>query len=210
MTAVQLLTREQHCNLAGIDIEAFKSLQRRGLLPTADGTEEELGWKKLGYTPFEAMLLLIANSLADEQSLSRLRAAKIAALGYGPINWNWVSVRQTSAELVRGATPAAEFLYGEIGLSDGTSEIMCSTFARIARKFRSARFVTLVNVSRIAATMRIRASDLKIDLEEFWNCKYAKCPPALSIKTVKMPEVFFASANEQGEPPVGPRKGVPN
>jgi len=178
---MQFLSRDQHCVLAATEIEQFKSLQRRDQLPTWAAGDADTR----GYSPFESMLLIIANDLAEGPASSREAAATIASRGFGPIHQRWGEIDETSKSIVRGITPAVEILYGtlEIPINKtvgrrtaplGKTEpiIFCNTLAEIAANFPSPLRLVAVNVSRIAAEMRVRAEQQQIDLTEFWSYRF--------------------------------------
>lgn len=77
-----LIPRRHYLALAGVEAHQFKALQRRDQLPVTSSEDASEDDAK-GYTPFQAMLLSVAEHLVTSNSFSR-KAAKNIAEGY----WN--------------------------------------------------------------------------------------------------------------------------
>lgn len=184
-----VLTREQHCLLAGIEIDLFKNLRQRRLLPTIDYSTAYDG--KRGYTPSSTLMLLIALELFDECGLNREAAAKVALAG-SPIparypQSRWPAIALTSLQIARGETVSDPIMCGIIdtGVSMSAREkprdfALASvderqgifrfqgTMSELAQKGPLRRMV-IVNLSEIVARMRLAAHRGAIDLDQFWN-----------------------------------------
>jgi hypothetical protein len=170
-----MLTREQLCLLAGMELEAFKTLRKLGRIPTMADDQKDAR----GYTPFEAFMLVISDDLANGLTVSRTVACEIAMGAYKEIACNdarWQEICDTSADLVSGVSPNAEILFGRIDPLGGKSKIVCGTLAEISAAHPSPVRTILTNVSRCAAVMRQRAARHKIDLvdpvheeKSFWS-----------------------------------------
>src|ERR1700732_2624544 len=85
------LSREDHCALAGIDIEAFKSLQRLGRLPAIP---DQFRSEK-GYTALETMALAAADTMVQIHLLAREHAAAICSAA-GILTTRWNEIRESS------------------------------------------------------------------------------------------------------------------
>src|SRR5260370_6612101 len=70
-----ILSREQHCALAGLDVEAFKTLQRYSRVPDLGARFGQPN----GYHPFETFALMIAIEFRRQFFMSYEQAAGIAA-----------------------------------------------------------------------------------------------------------------------------------
>jgi hypothetical protein len=176
---IRMLSRDEHLKLSDTDLELFKSLQRRDQLPTmADEHKEAKGW-----SPTESMLLNIANQIAGGPASSRELARDIAASCFGPIYERYVEIAESSEQLAEGKTPKSEILAGAFTLPPNVKVpkaergrglaadliIFAGTFAEIAERYPSALQFVGVNVSRVAAGMRLRAQKFGIDLGDYWS-----------------------------------------
>lgn len=175
-----VLTREQHCLLAGIDIETFKSMKKRGQLPTIDYSKTPDGER--GHTPSSTLMLLIAIDLFYACGLSRESAACVAASGYAA-HRVWPAIARSSLMIVQGKHVKDPVLCGLVQTTTHKAEAVrqyalsprddcvstfCGTVGDLAKLAPIGRMVC-TNVSEIVARMRLVAERANIDLEEFWR-----------------------------------------
>jgi hypothetical protein len=174
-----VLTREQHCLLAGIDVETFKSMKKRGQLPTADYAKTPEGDR--GYTPTSTLMLLIAIDLFYACGLSRDSAAIIATAG-NYAHRNWPAIASSSLLIAQGKPVENPVMCGLVERTKHKAEAarqyalshnrhlsaFCGTVSDLARLAPIGRMVC-TNVSEIVARMRLAAERANIDLEQFWR-----------------------------------------
>jgi hypothetical protein len=175
---MRYLSRDEHCALAGIEIEAFKSLQRRQLLPGVPEAHKAYQ----GYTPLETLGLIIAEEFVTRHAMARERAANMVSGSYA-IWPHWPRVALTSKQLCDGATPKAQIVFGWMDLPKGASEEpepVCGTFAEIAKAYPSPIGFIGISVSRAAAVLRMRANRQHIDLEDLWAMKQRPTKPSIN------------------------------
>lgn len=160
-TRMTTLNREDFCRLAGLNEEALKTLQRRGQVPTVPGP------CAMGYTPFAALLQVIANEFA-EQGINRTRAAFLAGTGVAGLAERWTDIAESSETLFLGRQDPHVEMFLAIAEGGRGRSATCGTLAQVSRKFPSPVRLALANVSRAAALVRVRAARHKIDLNGFW------------------------------------------
>lgn len=183
-----LLTREQHCLLAGLDIETFKSLKKRGHVPKHDDFETSDG--RRGYLPEATLLLMMALEFHHSCGLSREVAAQVAWSCYivPPTHHRSIfpAIAKTSLRIAAGKPVNDPIMCGLIdrgvglearehdrkfalSLGDDNRVVRFQGVIQDLAKRAPIRRVLLVNISEIAARMRIVAELNAIDLEEYWR-----------------------------------------
>jgi hypothetical protein len=169
---MKFLSRTELLSLTGDSVDRFDTRVRSGRLPAPQ--PNVTGRKRGKYTRLEALVMMICNHLIDDKSVAQERAVQIASYAY-TISGRMSDIADTSADLESGLTPTFEIFFALVmqGNDDqswpAATVAVCGTFAEIARDFANPISIDLVNVSRIAAVMRMRATRSKIDLEEFWK-----------------------------------------
>lgn len=158
-----LLNRDDYCLLAGFDVETLKSLQRRGQVPTSPGPAADGR-----YTPFAALLQVIANEFAEDQGINRTRAAFLAGHGHCLAD-RWTDVAESSETLFLGRQDPHVEMFLAIAEGGRGRSATCGTLAQVSRKFPSPVRLALANVSRAAALVRMRAARHEINLNGFWE-----------------------------------------
>lgn len=183
-----VLTREQHCLIAGIEIDAFKNLRQRRLLPTTDYVTAFDG--KRGYLPKSTLLLMMALEFYHSCGLNREAASMVAVAGWTlPITYQgstWPPIRETSLRISRGEIVSEPIMCGIVDTGEGVSfsdsprdfALSLKDEERV-RRFQgtmkelaasaSVRRLILVNISEIVARMRLNAQRHAINLDGFWN-----------------------------------------
>jgi hypothetical protein len=155
-----------HCALAGIDVEAFKTLRRYRRLPVLS---DRLRGKN-GFTPTETLALAVFQVMTTQFHLAREQAAGICSQAT-ILAQRWAAIRDTSAKLRTGELPpGSDIMFGRVVLPGGSFKPVCGTSEAIALDNPAAIGIITFSVSRVAATIRSRALSLKIDLDEFWAC----------------------------------------
>lgn len=185
---MKILTREQHCLLAGLDVETFKSMKKRGQLPKFDEMETAEGQR--GHEPSATLLLMMALEFHHSCGLPRDLAARVAwscmvlpaYLDGSP----WRAVAKTSLRIAKGEVVDEPVMCGLIdrgvGLDarehDRKFALLLGDDNRVIRfhgvlkdliKRAPIRRLILVNLSEIVARMRIAADENEIDLRSFWE-----------------------------------------
>ncbi|MEI9403384.1 hypothetical protein [Mesorhizobium argentiipisi] len=165
---VKFLNRESFCALVGMEVNTFKSLRQRGQVPAVWGDDPEREAAR-GFTDTATFLMMLADELYENLAISRERSAEIAARAFMVFTDRWQEVCDGSAALVDGKKPSAEILYGVVDMAGAEPICVCGAFAQIAAEFVAPSNVVTVNITRLAAKLRRRASDLGIDIEDFWH-----------------------------------------
>jgi hypothetical protein len=171
------LGRSDFCRLAGLEIEQYNVLRRRDQLPPVPNLDQptELA-DNGGYSPGGALLLIIANELADRYEMSRECAARIAAYGLHAFR-RWGDVFVTSAQVAAGREPTIDILLAVInwpGVARDKAKyrmpqkVAIGTLKEIAEQHPDARDVIAISLTRCAALLRQRAAKTQIDLGDFW------------------------------------------
>ena len=173
---VRMMGRADFCKLAGLDVEQYNSLSRRGQVPLVPNLDlpEEIANER-GYSATGALILTIANELSDRYEMSRDRAAQIAMLSLN-VFARWTDIAETSAQVAAGKMPATDILFAAIEWPDmrpkkGDRRPKCAvgTLKEIAAKHPNTSGVIAVSVTRCAALLRQRAAQARIDLGDFWE-----------------------------------------
>jgi hypothetical protein len=174
---IVFLGRSDFCKLAGLEVEQLNVLRRRDQVPPVPNRDlpEEFS-NQSGYSPGSALLLIIANELAERYEMSRECAARIAAYGLQAFR-RWGDVFVTSAQVAAGKEPLLDVLLGVIdwpGVARDRAKnrppqkIAVGTLKEIAEQHPDARDIIAISVTRCAALLRQRAAKARIDLGEFW------------------------------------------
>jgi hypothetical protein len=155
-----LLSRETHCLLSDLHVEAFKTLQRYGRLPTLP---EQFQGKK-GFFPIETLALATANAMVTACSISWERATAICS-EVRVIADHWHDIGKISAMLGRQDS----ILFGRATLPGMSPPVaVYGTLAEIAEDNPAAICIDAISISRVAAAIRNRARDHHIDISDFW------------------------------------------
>jgi hypothetical protein len=163
------LSREAHCALGGIKVEAFKTLQRYGWLPVLPAYLRS----EKPFTPIETLVLAIYNAMYEQHRIARVYAANICSRADILVT-RWSELRQTAAERREAKKP--EILFGRVmraqkqdqGEKFPVVEPILGTLEEIANQHPTALTIIAVSVTRVAGTIRSRALNHKIDLTDFW------------------------------------------
>jgi hypothetical protein len=170
------LSREQHCALADLDVEAFKTLQRYSRIPDLGARFGQPN----GYHPFETFALLIAMEFRRQFFMSHEQAASIAAKADVMLPcWHDIGAPLETSK--------PEIFFGRVSFPGVVPPLtVCGTFLQIASDHPTAITFVGLSVSRIAAQMRSKAASRSIDLAEFLDSpSEAPSPTAASKKPVK-------------------------
>jgi len=171
------LGRSDFCRLAGLEIEQYNVLRRRDQLPPVPSRDRPTEVSDDGgYSPGGALLLIMANELADRYEMSRECAARIAAYGLQAFR-RWGDIFVTSAQVAAGKEPTIDVLLGVInwpGVARDKAKyrlpqkIAVGTLREIAEQHPDARDIIAISLTRCAALLRQRAAKAQIDLGDFW------------------------------------------
>jgi hypothetical protein len=183
-----ILTREQHCLIAGLDVETFKSMKKRGQIPKFDEMQTSEGQR--GHEPSATLLLMMALEFHHACGLPRDLAAQVAwSCTILPAHLHrspWPAVARTSLRIARGETVNDPIMCGLIdrgvgvdahdhdrkfalNLGDDNRVIRFHGVMKDLVKRAPIRRLILVNLSEIVARMRIAADENAIDLKSFWD-----------------------------------------
>jgi hypothetical protein len=175
------ISRKLHCALAGIEVEAFKTLQQYGrlpVLPAAFRPDKPFG-------PLETLVLAVYNTMAEHHHVARAYAANICSAGAEVLSERWDELRQTAAQ--RHDAKEDELLFGRVTFSAavplpdarkpvvGTLEEIAAEVAaeRRRRQERNQQYPTTstitVSITRVANQVSHRAAKHGIDIEQFWT-----------------------------------------
>ena len=166
------------CSLAGLEVEQLNVLRRRNQVPSVPNLDlkEEVANER-GYEAGGALLVIIANELADRYEMSRECAARVAAFS-GIMFERWEEIAATSAEIASGEEPAREILFAVIdwpgvqrhgAKNRPAQKVAIGNLKEVADRHRDARTILAVSLTRCAALMRRRATKARINLDEFWK-----------------------------------------
>ena len=169
---MQRLTRAAYLHLANVDVQLFKTLNRRDQVPfmTRDTvlnpeTDEEQAAK--GYHPLEAVQLAIANDFARDGGLDRITSKKLSAwdriltaierANEGEEIWIagyfWNSGRYNNAMHM-----------ARIGTRDELVHALDDYEINGYRPAEHLYRIAMVNVSRILRQIHARAAEIGLDL----------------------------------------------
>ena len=174
--SVRMMSRADFCKLAGLEVEQYNALKRRGQIPLVPNLDlpEEIANER-GYSPSAALALTIANELSDRYEMSRVRAAQIALYSLKVFD-RWNDIAKTSAQVVSGKVPTADILFAAIecpGMrpkkTDPQPKCAVGTLKEIAAKYPNPSGMIAVSVTWCAALLRQRAARARIDLGDFWE-----------------------------------------
>ena len=177
MTIVALLSRTDYCKLVGLEVEQLNALRRRDQMPSVPNLDlaKEVANER-GYSPGSALVLIMANELAERYEMSRDCAAKIAAYGLR-VYPRWGDIFVTSAQVAAGKEPDFDVLFGVVDWPGGSRDrvrnkppqkVAVGTLKEIAEQHPDARNIVAISVTRCAALLRQRAAKARIDLGDFW------------------------------------------
>ncbi|MCC8937441.1 hypothetical protein H8A99_13400 [Bradyrhizobium sp. Arg68] len=155
------LTREQHCALAKVDVQAFKTLQRYHRVPVLP---EHLRAPK-GFSPFETLALMTAVSFRERFFLSHAQAAHLGSQ-LEVIFPHWSAIVDAG-----NSRPMNEILFGKLYFAIDVTPPMitvCGPPSEFGIESPAPMGIIALSISRIVTVMRVRADDLGIDLSEFW------------------------------------------
>jgi hypothetical protein len=156
-----LLSRENHCLLSDLHVEAFKTLQRYGRLPALPAQFQG----KKGFSPIETLALATANAMVTACHISWEQAAAICS-EVRVIADHWHDIGKISAMLGR---QDGGILFGRAMLPGVSPPVtVYGTLAEIAEDNPAAICIDAISISRVAATIRNRARDNSIDISDFW------------------------------------------
>jgi hypothetical protein len=180
------ISRKVHCALAGMDIEAFKTLQRYGRLPVLPA---EFRPEK-GFGPLETLVLATYNAMVEQfqeqhNRMFRAYAADICSAA-AILSTRWNELRETLMQ--RRLAEKNELLFGRVTLpgtlrDGGGPRPVLGTFEEIAAEHPAAITIIAISVSRVADLLRNRAAKHGIDIEQFWAEPFL--PPASKTRPRK-------------------------
>ena len=170
------LSRTEYCRLVGLEVEQLNVLRRRDQLPAVPNLDlpEEVAHER-GYSPGNALLLIVANELAERYEISRDSAARIAVHGWQAFR-RWDDIFVTSAQVAAGKEPIADILLGVVdwpGVARDKAgnrpaqKIAVGTLKEIAEQYPDARNIIAISLTRCAALLRQRAAKARINLGDF-------------------------------------------
>lgn len=174
------LSREEHCALAGLNIEAFQTLVRYRRVPVlpAEFTSGR------GYWPIETMALAICNEIVEQHGVFREKAAGICSgAAADMLVGRWDELRETLA--ARQLAGKDELHFGRVQYpgtapQGGGFKPVLGTMEQIAAQHTAKAITSMtISVTRVAALVSHRAAEHRIDSEIFW----AKPFPAPAAKT---------------------------
>lgn len=168
------VSRADFLKLTKLDPEGLKSRARRGQLPLPQ-TERQ----RNTYGAFEALLTLIVDDLAQALDCSLVKVSNIIHAHALALSLKWPEISHSSEDLFNGIE-ADEVLFGLLShpVADQSHRYpyVLGTLDEIYSELKArppvVRMVVL-NVSRAAAVLRMRAAREEIDLGDFWAA-----PPA--------------------------------
>jgi hypothetical protein len=160
------LSREVHCALAGIKVEAFKTLQRYGWYPSLPS------YLRPGkpFAPIETLTLALYNTICEQHRVHRAYGADICS-GADILLTRWEEMRETVAE--RRYDGKDEIMFGRATypglLADGGGpKPVLGTLEEIAAEHQEAMAIITVSVTRVGNVVSNLAMRHGVDLDEFW------------------------------------------
>lgn len=160
------ISREIHCALAGIDVEAFKTLQRYGRLPVLPA---HLRPNK-PFGPLDTLTLAIYNTIVEQHRVAREYAANICNEA-GVLLTRWSELCDSVEQ--RRLAGKEELFFGRITLPGtlaqrGGPKPAFGTLEEIAAQHMFAITIIAVSATRIANLISNRAVRHGVDLGHFW------------------------------------------
>jgi hypothetical protein len=161
------LSREVHCDLAGIKVEAFKTLQRYGWLPTLPPYLRPAK----PFAPIETLTLALYNAFSEQHRVHRLYAANICSSA-DILLTRWEEIRKTTANWQRELE--TEILFGRatypgLPTDRGGAKPVLGTLEEIATEHPGAMAIITVSVTRVSESVTSRAERRDIDFNQFWT-----------------------------------------
>jgi hypothetical protein len=160
------LSREVHCDLAGIKVEAFKTLQRYGWLPTLPPYLRPAK----PFAPIETLTLALYNAICEQHRVHRVYAANICS-GADILLRRWEEMRETVAERRHDGKDDIMFgraMYPGLLADGGGPRPVLGTLEEIAAEHKEAWTIITVSVTRVGNAVSLRATRHGVDLDQFW------------------------------------------
>jgi hypothetical protein len=179
--------RETVSKLLDTNLNSFAAELQRGEIPWErptrwNGVLAEIGgWitqgqraePKRGYPAEQIFLTLVRDEFIDQFHMRKMAAARIASCFPLSDESLWRKIADGSSALREGRNPIVDVLFGAMSTVDGRTFVAVAEHAEIDKLFAllpaRLRAQVFVNVTRIAATLRARASHHQVDLDEFWK-----------------------------------------
>ena len=166
------LGRSEYMRLTNLTRAGFDSRARRGLLPVTFvrfPDDEEIS--RNYYTATGAFMTILADALA-ENGIDIATASGLAGAALDRIVSRWKQISTSSLDILEGRE-TVELLCGFYqSARAGQPMAVCDDLEAIAiqmAEWKPLVRAVLVNVTRVASTMRERATKHDIDLSEFWR-----------------------------------------
>jgi hypothetical protein len=191
-----ILSREQHCALAGLSVRAYMSRRRRFQLPDIPAHLKAPAGK--GFYPLETLALAAANAFVEQFAMAPERAAGICSRMDEVALQQWNAIARTSNH----PSDERNVLFGRALILDRSLQPrhvpVCGTLAEISRNYPSPRWLVTISLSVIGSLLRARATrgaaqKLDINMEEFW-AQPVERPPEMPDKTWEAMWVNFGQA----------------
>jgi hypothetical protein len=178
-----ILSREEHCALAGLTVQAYMSRRRRLQLPEIPPHLRAPPGK--GFTPLETLALATANQLVEQFKMAPELAAGICSRMDEVVLKHWGAIAQTS----KHPSDERDILFGRALIRDRSGHPrhvpVCGTLAEISRNHPSPRWLITISISLIGSWMRVRTmtQGWGIDMEKFWAEPVSQRPLEAREKT---------------------------
>jgi hypothetical protein len=167
------VSRNELMALINIERATFDTRARRGLFPFLVAKREEESGRR-NYDANDAFLTMIADELQVRTNMQLQLAVSLAVSCHDHLVPRWATICNSSLEILEGRN-ADEILVGAFELLRGrkaswlTISGSAEEIGKALINYGPIQTAALINASRVAAAMRKRADEKKIDVSVFFS-----------------------------------------
>lgn len=152
------LSRSQHCEIAQIDVESFKTLRRLGRIPNLGPNFKGQGRR---FSVMETFALGLAREFVIEYEISWDRAATIAS-NVGVMRGHWTAIGERAQNL---SSERRSIIFGQAVFADAPPKSVCGTLSDLDE---SASGTIGIDVCSFGLKFYQRAKRWHLDLSHFF------------------------------------------
>lgn len=162
-----MASRIEFCTLTGLSAEGLKSRSRRGQLPFGIDGQESHG----RYSPFEALLTILSESLLESFAMAAIKAAEIVA-DLPPALWDRRQDLMHSADALGRSEQPFDLQCGRLLMPGGTQRPVpfCGDFHELLKgNGERPHAVILISGTRALRVLLNRAGRENIDVSQIFT-----------------------------------------